>query len=122
MKQIFLKNEVVTVVKVVKGFKSSLFVIGPFCSRHSVLFYLFVLILASDRAVLNGSYVFSILVVSTKKRYSSFLKLVFVFEKIWIKVNALKTFKTSDLSNGGLFDALSVGFKMKSIRKRVFEC
>ena len=39
---------------------------------------LFVLTLASDRAVLNGNDVLSILVASTKKRYSSVLKKVFV--------------------------------------------
>ena len=37
---------------------------------------------------------FSILVVSTKKRYSSFLKKAFVFQKICFKVKVLKTFET----------------------------
>ena len=46
---------------------------------------LFVLTLASDRAVLNENDVFSTLVVSTKKKYSSFLKNVFVFQKICSK-------------------------------------
>ena len=55
---------------------------------------LFVLKLASDRAVLNGNDVFSILVVSTKKRYSSFLKKVFIFQKICFKVKVSKTFET----------------------------
>ena len=36
---------------------------------------------------------FSILVVSTKKRYSSFLKKVFVFQKICFKVKVLETFE-----------------------------
>ena len=49
---------------------------------------------AFDRAVLNGNDVLSILVVSTKKRYSSFLKKVFVFQKICFKVKVLKTFET----------------------------
>ena len=44
--------------------KTPLFVIGPFCFT-----ILFVLTLASDRAVLNGNTVCSILVVSTKKRF-----------------------------------------------------
>ena len=48
----------------------------------------------TDKAVLNRNDAFSILVVSTKKRYSSFLRKVFIFQKIWIKVNVLKTFKT----------------------------
>ena len=55
---------------------------------------LFVLTLASVRAVLNGNDVFSILVVSTKKRHSSLLKNVFVFKKICVKVKVLKTFET----------------------------
>ena len=55
---------------------------------------LFVLTLASDRAVLNGNDVFSISVASTKKRYSIFLKKVFVFQEICFKVKVLKTFET----------------------------
>ena len=38
---------------------------------------------------------FSILVLSTKKQYSSFLKNVFVFQKICSRVKVLKTFKVS---------------------------
>ena len=60
LQQIFQKNKAVT------G-KTPLFVKGPF-----VVAILFVLTLASDRAVLNVNHPFSILVVSTKKRYSSF--------------------------------------------------
>ena len=45
-------------------------------------------------AVLYGNDAFSILVLSTKKRYSSFLKKVFVFQKICFKVKVLKTFET----------------------------
>ena len=59
-----------------------------------VVAILFVLTLAFDRAVLNGNYVFSILVVSTKKPYSSFLKKVFVLQKMYFKVKVLKTFET----------------------------
>ena len=44
-------------------------------------------------AVLCGNIAFSILVLSTKKRYSSLLKQVFVFLKICFKVEILKTFK-----------------------------
>ena len=44
-------------------------------------------------AVLYGNNAFSILVLSTKKRDSSFLKKVFVFQKIYFKVEVLKTFK-----------------------------
>ena len=53
-----------------------------------------VFVLASDRAVLNGNDVFSILVASTKKRYSSFLKEVFFFQKICFEVKVLKTSET----------------------------
>ena len=42
---------------------------------------------------LYGSDAFSILVLSTKKRYSSFSKKVFVFQKTCFKVKVLKTFK-----------------------------
>ena len=38
---------------------------------------------------------FSILVLSSKERYSSFLIKVFVFQKTCFKVTALKTFKIS---------------------------
>ena len=80
-----------------------------------------------------------ILVFSTKKWYSSFLKEVFVFQKICFKVKVLKMFKIStdchikhiDLPNRGLFlkslvpffrrtYALFVGFKMKPLS--VFQC
>ena len=39
---------------------------------------------------MNGNDVLSILVVSTKKRCSSFLKKVFVFQKTCFKVEVLK--------------------------------
>ena len=77
---------------------------------------------------------FLILVASTKKLYSSFLKKVFVFQKICFKDKILKTLETftdchikhADLWNGELFwkslvpffrrtYALSVGFKMKTL-------
>ena len=99
------------------------------------------LVLASGIAILHGKDAFLILVISTKKLYSSLSKKVFVFQKICLKVKILKTFKIStdchithaDLSNGGLFlkslvpffrrtYALSVGFKMQHLRKSVFQC
>ena len=64
--------------------------IGPF-----LLTILFVLTLASDMAVLYGNDAFSILVLSTKKLYSRFLKKVSVFQKICFKVEVLKTLKIS---------------------------
>ena len=63
--------------------------IDSFCSRHFIC-----LNIGSDRVVLNRNDVSSILVVSTKKRYSSFLEKVFVFQKICFKVKVLKTFQT----------------------------
>ena len=45
--------------------------------------------------VLYGNDAFSILVFSTKKRYSSFLKKVVVFQKICFKFKVLTTFKMS---------------------------
>ena len=49
---------------------------------HFVLTILFVLIVASDRAILHGNDAFSILVLSTKKLYSSFFKKHFISLKI----------------------------------------
>ena len=72
------------------GSRLSLFV----TQVHFAVVILFFLTLASGRAALNRNYVFSILVVSTKKRFSSFLKKVFVFQKICFKVKVLKTFET----------------------------
>ena len=46
-------------------------------------------------AVLYGNDAPSILVLSTRKWYSIFLKKIFVFEKIYFKVKVLKTFKIS---------------------------
>ena len=45
--------------------------------------------------VLYGNDAFSVLVLSTKKRCSSFLKMAFVFQKICFKVIVLKMFKIS---------------------------
>ena len=64
-----------------------------------VLPILFVLTLASGRVVVFRNVVFSILVFSTKNKYSSFLKKVFVFHKICFKVILLKTFKISSGSH-----------------------
>ena len=50
---------------------------------HFVLIILFVLTLAAENDT------FSILVLSTKKRYSSFSKKVFVFQKICFKIKVL---------------------------------
>ena len=110
--------------------------IGPFFSRHT-----FCLNIGFWQSSFEWKWLFSILVASTKKRYSSCLKKVFLFQKICFKVKVLNTFETlidchkkrADLSNGGLFskspvlffwrtNPLSVGFKMKTLRKSIFEC
>ena len=107
----------------------------PFFSRHSIC-----LNIASDRAVLNGNALFLILVVSTKKQYLTFLKRVFVFQKICFKVKVLKTFETftdfhlktcRSLKRRAILKipstvfrriyALSVGFKMKTLKKKRFQ-
>ena len=57
-------------------------------------------------AVVYENDAFSILVLSSKERYSSFLIKVFVFQKTCFKVTALKTFKIFPLiviaKHGGL--------------------
>ena len=78
--------------------KTPFFVIGPFCTPHSI--YLDIGFYGNDAL--------SVLVLSTKKQCSSFLKKVFVIQKICYKVKVLKTIKISnechikhaDLSNG----------------------
>ena len=60
-----------------------------------MLTILFVLTLASGMAVLYENDAFSILVLSTKKRYSSLLCSIFFFEKMCFKVRVLNTLKIS---------------------------
>ena len=62
---------------------------------HFVLLILFVLTLASDTAFLYRNVAFWILILSTKRLYSSVLKRACVFQKIHLKVKVLKTFKIS---------------------------
>ena len=100
------------------------------------------LTLAFGMAVLYRNDAFSIIVISTKKRYSSLLKKIFFFQKISFKVKVLKTFNISTdyhiktcrslkrrtilkiptVSFFRRIFALSVGFKMKPLRKKVFQC
>ena len=61
LKQNLKKNEVI-------AGKFPFFAIGRFCTHY----ILFVLTMASDMTVVYGNDAFSILVLSTKKRYSSF--------------------------------------------------
>ena len=44
-------------------------------------------------AVFYENDAFSVLLLSTEKRYPGFLKKVFVFQKIYFKVKVLKSFK-----------------------------
>ena len=129
LKQDFQKNKTVTS-------KTLFFVIGPFCSHHSNC-----LTLTTDMTLLYGNDAFSILLLLTKKGFSSYLSKLFVFQKMCFKVKVLKTFKIStdchiknvDLSNEGPFwkalvsffirtYALSVVFKMKPRRNTAFRC
>ena len=55
----------------------------------------FVLILASDRTVLYRSVAYSILLLSIKMKYPSFLKKFSLLEKSCFKAKALKKFKIS---------------------------
>ena len=73
----FQKNEVVS------G-ESPFFVIGPFCTSHSIL------TLAFDWAVLYGNVACSFVVHWTKKLYSSFLRKVLVFQKTFLKLRYCK--------------------------------
>ena len=84
LKQNFRKNWVVT------G-KTPFFVIGPFCTPYSICVNIG--FLQSSFAVLYGNAMLSILVLSTKNRYSSFLKRVCDFQKIYFKVKVLKSFE-----------------------------
>ena len=80
-------------------------------------------------------FAFLILILSTQKRYSRFLKKGVVFQKFCFKVKVQKSFKISsdsdNFTNGGRFGkslvlffrkifALSFKFKMKPLRKIVF--
>ena len=90
--------------------------IAPFCTDNSIYLNVLTLIklgflsvvfsgedqfvrkyVTFDMIVLYGNDAFSILVLSTKNQYSSFLKKVFVFQKVYFKVTVLKTFKVSSV-------------------------
>ena len=51
--------------------------------------------MASEKAVLHRNVALAILVLSAKKRYSSFLKRARVFQEICFKVKVLKALKFS---------------------------
>ena len=64
-----------------------------FCEINFVLHILFVLTLVFDKPVLYGNVAFSIIVLSSKKQYSSFLKKELVFQKTCFKAKVIKTLK-----------------------------
>ena len=110
-----------------------------FCKVNFVLPILFVLTLVFDKAVLYGNVAFSIIIISSKKRYSSVLKKILVFQKTCFKFKVMKTLKIfSDchvkacrslerrailkirsIFFRGIY-ALSDGLKMKSLQLSVF--
>ena len=100
---------------------------------------IFVLTLASESAFFYGNVAFSIFVLSSKKRYSSFLKKLFFLQKICFKVKVLKTSEISSDCHiktcrslkrrvimkipSNVFRrtyALFVGFIMKPLRQSIF--
>ena len=110
--------------------KTLFFVIGPFCTHHSICPNIF------WYGSLYGNDAFSILVLSTKNWYSSFLKKVFVFQIFYFKVKVLKMLKIStdchiktcwSLKQRPILKiffrrtyVISVGFKMKPLKKKLF--
>ena len=89
--QLFIRGSNLRKNQVVAG-KTPLFVLGPFCAPYFKLFILFLLTLASNRAVLYGNVAFSFSVHWTRTRYSNFLKKVFVFQKTCFKVEVSRNF------------------------------
>ena len=75
--------------KVVPG-KTTFFLIGAFCTNHSIF-----LTLASGITVSYGNDKFLVLVLSTKKWNFGFLKKAFLLQKICFQVKVLEKFKIS---------------------------
>ena len=140
----FYNNKIISVLKVrlfiysyyygEKVFINPLFMISPFYSRHSIC------LIRIWQSSFDGNDVFSILWFQLKngapvfwERFLSSRKFVSKL-KYWkrLKLSLIVTWKPADLSNRGIFwkslvrffrrtYALSVGFKMKTLRKSVFE-
>ena len=126
LKQIFQKNKLAT------GKNSTLCVIGPFCGRYSICLNIgfwqssfewkwCVFNFSGGTPVFWKKFLFSRKFVSKLKYWKR------------LKLSLIATHKHAYLSNGGLFwkslasfsrrtYALSIGFKMKILRKSVFEC
>ena len=84
------------------------------------------------------NHAFSVFVLSTQKMYPSFMKKVFVFQKISFKVKLLKLLKISTDCHIKIYRSLKrryiskirstvirrtyVGYKMKPLRKSAFQC
>ena len=64
------------------------FVIGPFCTPHSICINIDFRQVSFAQKCCNFN-------INTKKRCSSFSKRFFVFQKTYLKVKTLKTFKIS---------------------------
>ena len=110
-------KKILTQEKVVAG-KATFFVIDAFCTRRSIL------TLAFDMAVLYGNDAVSILVLSNTKRYSSYLKQIFTFRKSASKYwNCSKFPPIVTKKHANMAISQTEGyFKMKSLRKSVFQC
>ena len=125
MKENFLKNKVITV-------KTPFFVIGPFCTHHSVCLNIcfWCCCFVWRWCVFN-------IVLSTKKQYSifwgrfSFSRKSVSKKNYWncSKFPLIATLKHADFSNGGLFwkslvpffrrtSGLFVGFKLEPLKNR----
>ena len=111
LSQLFMKGFYTQ--KKIKWLVVKLFVICPFCTI--CIPNLSLLTLAFDRVVLFGSFAFSIVVLSTKKRYSIFLRKVFVLKEICFRAKVMKMFKIFN-------EYFLLTFKMKPLRIRVFLC
>ena len=73
---------------------------GPFCNSYfvcpwRVISPWYILTLSSDTVVLYGNIAFSILLLSPRKQYSSFLIKLFLFQKTCFNFKAFKTLKIS---------------------------
>ena len=128
LKQNFQKHKVV-------ADKSPFFVIGPFFTHHSIFLNI---------GFWQGSLEWKCCIfnLGTLKRFSSFFEKVFVSQKICLKFKVSKTFEISSdchiktcrsLKQRALLKvpstfflrrtyALSVGFKLKPLRRSVFLC
>ena len=134
-------NSIYKVLKLEQYFRKKKVVTGTTFSVLSDFSVLFVLAMASDIAVLYRNVILSILVLSTKNVSPVFWKGFAFFRRFILKLKYWNrsTFssdchiKTCYLSNGGLFqkslvpgfrricDVLFLGYKMKTLKKSVYD-